>query len=133
MKQLLIICLSIGLFISCNKNSTIPRTSVKKPAFVSDAQFESQVLNEPGLVVVDFWASWCGPCRAMDPVLIDLVRKYPDVKFVKVDTDKQYITKASYGINALPTIVFIKQGEEVSRLVGLTTEQTVINHINRLK
>jgi len=122
---ILTICL---LLFSCKKNGA---SSVIKPQFISDSQFQTEVLDTDQLVVVDFWASWCGPCKSMDPVLQNLATNNPDVKFVKIDTDKHHKIKDDFSIYGLPTLLYIKNGKEISRTVGLTTEGTVRNNINR--
>lgn len=132
MKQYLIFALLLSFsLVSCNKNKS--SASVIKPQFISDQDFSTSVLDKEGLVVVDFWATWCGPCRDMDPVIQDLANHHRDVTFVKIDVDKNKQVKEQYSVWGLPTIVFFKDGKEVSRQVGLTTEGTVNNKINRFK
>ncbi|XP_010683288.3 thioredoxin H-type isoform X1 [Beta vulgaris subsp. vulgaris] len=70
------------------------------------------------LMVVDFSASWCGPCQYMEPIIKDLSTKYGDVEFVNIDVDELSDVASEFGVDAMPTFVFFKKGKEVERLVG---------------
>ncbi|KAF3627017.1 Thioredoxin H4 [Capsicum annuum] len=70
------------------------------------------------LVVIDFTATWCGPCKYMDPVLNDLAAKYTDVEFVKIDVDELADVAQEYEVQAMPTFVLIKKGKVVDKIVG---------------
>lgn len=73
------------------------------------------------LTVVDFFATWCGPCKMLSPVIEELSTKIDDVKFVKVDVDKHEEIARTYGIMSVPTIIFFRDGKEVRRHVGFTS------------
>jgi thioredoxin 1 len=86
---------------------------------VSDADFESQVLKSGSPVVVDFWAEWCGPCRAIGPALEEISGSLGDkVKIVKLNVDENPRTAQKYGIMSIPTLMIFKNGELASRQVG---------------
>jgi thioredoxin 1 len=92
---------------------------VSKPIEVSDAEFESEVLKSELPVLVDFWAPWCGPCRLVAPLVDELAEEYDGrVKFVKVNTDENIVTAASYGIRGIPTLLVFKDGEPVDQING---------------
>ncbi|XP_059279049.1 thioredoxin H-type 1 [Lycium ferocissimum] len=83
------------------------------------------------LVVVDFTASWCGPCRFIAPVLADIAKKMPHVIFLKVDIDELKTVAEEWNVEAMPTFVFLKDGKEVDRVVGAKKEelqQTIVKH-----
>ena len=70
------------------------------------------------LVVIDFTATWCGPCRNMDPIINDFAAKYTNVEFVKIDVDELVDVAEKYGVQAMPTFVLMKKGEVVDQIVG---------------
>jgi thioredoxin 1 len=89
----------------------------------SDSTFEKEVINQKGLVLVDFWAEWCGPCRAIAPVLEDLNASMSDsVKIVKVNIDENPQTPINYNIRSIPTLILFKDGEVVATQVGLVSK-----------
>ncbi|KAE8656057.1 Thioredoxin H-type [Hibiscus syriacus] len=80
-------------------------------------QFESSKTSDR-LVVVDFTASWCGPCRFMAPILSDLAKKMPQVLFLKVDVDELPTVAEEWGVEAMPTFIFLKEGKKIDAVVG---------------
>jgi thioredoxin 1 len=92
---------------------------MSKPAEVTDADFESEVLKSDLPVLVDFWAPWCGPCRMVAPVVEELAGEYDGkVKFVKLNTDDNIQTASRYGIRSIPTLLMFKGGEAVDQVIG---------------
>jgi thioredoxin 1 len=86
---------------------------------VNDANFDAEVLRSSELVLVDFWAEWCGPCKAMDPILDDLSRELAGrVKIVKLDVDGNPSTVVKYNVRAMPTLMVFKDGEPADIKVG---------------
>ncbi|MFP5042406.1 thioredoxin [Parasediminibacterium sp. JCM 36343] len=85
----------------------------------TDANFKTEVLESETLSVVDFWAEWCGPCRAIGPVIEELSKEYAGkVKIGKVNVDVNPETSVNYGISSIPAILFIKDGKIVDKQIG---------------
>ena len=94
-----------------------------KPIAVKDAEFAQKVLESDTPVVVDFWAPWCGPCRAIAPILDKLAGEYEGrLTIAKVNTDEEVQNAGKLGIQGIPTLIIFKGGKEVQRLVGSRPE-----------
>ena len=93
---------------------------------VSDANFESEVLKASQPVLVDFWATWCGPCKALAPTLENFAAENAGkVKVVKVDVDENPNAAAQYGVRSIPTVVLFKSGQKVDHIVGNVPKTTL--------
>ena len=99
---------------------------------VNKSNFEQEVLKASTPVLVDFWATWCGPCRKLGPVLDEIAGEYSEkVKVVKVNTDDNTEVAKQYQISGLPSILVFKDGEAVERMVGLMPKSTIIGNIEK--
>ncbi len=100
---------------------------------VSDADFGTEIEKHEGLAVVDFWATWCGPCRMIAPVLEQLAAEYAGrVKVAKLDTDANPRTMTRLGIRSIPTLLFYRDGKIVDRVVGALPKGQIAERFERL-
>jgi len=103
------------------------------PLKVSDATFARDVLNAPLPVMVDFWAEWCGPCRMIAPALEKLAREYAGrVRIAKLNVDENPRTQAQYQVQGIPTLLLVKNGQVVDRIVGALPEGQLRMQVERL-
>lgn len=93
---------------------------------VSEQDFAREVLQESGPVLVDFWASWCGPCRMLAPILEEVAEDKPELKIVKVDVDQCRSLADEYHIASIPTLLVFRDGQMVDQSVGLISPQEVL-------
>jgi thioredoxin 1 len=104
-----------------------------KPKEITDEQFDAEVLKSDKLVLVDFWAPWCGPCRALAPILSDLAKERQDaIKVVKVNVDEQQTHAQILGIMTIPTLVLFKDGQPVDRLLGGYPKRMIVDRVEKL-
>jgi thioredoxin 1 len=102
-----------------------------KPIAVTDADFDTQVLQAPGPVLVDFWATWCGPCKLIAPVLEQLAEEAKDVLTIaKLDVDSSPGVASRFGIRSIPTLVLFKAGQPVDQIVGFRPKGQLIKQLS---
>ena len=93
---------------------------------VTDVSFEAEIEQHSGLAVVDFWATWCGPCRMIAPILDQLAADYKDqVKVTKLDVDANIKTATRFNVRSIPMLLFFKGGKVVDQIVGAVPRQTI--------
>ena len=100
-----------------------------KPTVVTDQTFEQEVLKSGTPVLVDFWATWCGPCRMVAPVLEEIASEKDNVRIAKLDVDANPITAGRFGVRAIPTMILFKDGKEAQRLVGYMPKERLLQQI----
>ena len=102
-----------------------------KPTVVTDPTFETEVLKSDQPVLVDFWATWCGPCRMVAPILEEIANEQGErLRVAKLDVDANPITAGRFGVRSIPTLILFKNGRETQRLVGYMPKEKVLSLLN---
>ena len=100
---------------------------------VTDSEFTNAVLESTVPVIVDFWATWCGPCQVMGPILDTMAGEYEGkIKVLKMNVDENPVTPAKYGIRGIPTLILFNKGEAVDRIIGAQPKGNVDNLIKKI-
>jgi thioredoxin 1 len=96
---------------------------------VTEASFKQEVLDHEGAVLVDFWATWCGPCRVLHPVLEEIAAERDDLKIVSIDIDENPGIAAQYEVLSIPTMILFKEGKLVNRMVGAMPKRKLLKEL----
>ena len=93
--------------------------------------FEKEILNNEGIALVDFYATWCGPCKMIAPTIHDIANEREDVTVGKVDIDESLALAEKYGVASVPTLIVFKNGQEQERLVGFTSKNEILKALEK--
>jgi thioredoxin 1 len=98
----------------------------------TDDNFEGEVLKNDKPVLIDFWAPWCGPCKAIGPVVEELAEKFKDsVKMMKLNVDENQKTAVNYGVRSIPTLLLFKEGKVLDTLIGLVPKERLEDFVRK--
>ncbi len=97
---------------------------------ITKDNFNNEVMNSDKPVLIDFWASWCGPCRMVSPIVDEISEEVPSVKVVKINVDEQPELAQKYDIMSIPTLMVMKDGKIVSKSVGARSKQSLMEMLN---
>lgn len=138
-------CLVIGAIINGSNGTAISHVpaSLQQDAnaaedsdlvpAVTQASFDSDVLQSEKPVLVEFWATWCGPCKQMKPVVNEIAKEFEEqIKTVKVDIDAEPELASKFNVNGVPTLMLFKDGKMVTIVSGVTSKETLAEQINRV-
>jgi thioredoxin 1 len=100
---------------------------------VTKDTFQQEVLDKKGLVLVDFFAEWCGPCKMVAPIIEELATEMKDVSFVEIDVDKDGELAQQYNVTSIPTFMIVKNGEVVSQFVGAQGKESFEEEIEKAR
>jgi thioredoxin len=123
-----------GLKPICGRCKTpVDVTSASKPVAVTDATFSAEVERSPVPVLLDMWAAWCGPCQRIAPMIDELATEMGDrVRFAKLNVDENPQTAARFHVRSIPTLLVLKGGQEVDRIVGLQPKSEIVRRLQRV-
>lgn len=93
---------------------------------INKENFETEVLNAQGTVLVDFFADWCGPCKMLSPVIDEIAEEHTELKVCKVNVDDEPELASRYGVMSIPTLVVIRNGKEVNKSVGVISKEEIL-------
>ena len=102
-----------------------------EPLHITVNNFEQEVLQSDKPVLIDFWASWCGPCRMQTPVIEELSKELSDVKVGKINVDEEASLAAKYNIMSIPTLMVVKDGKVVKTAVGLQSKAALLHMLGK--
>ena len=128
----ILILIGINILLNGQRDATIEsgEKQEEKVIEVTSENFEEVVLKSEKPVLIDFYATWCGPCKILSPIVEEVEKENENVKFVKIDIDKTDDIALQYQVMSIPTLVLIQNGEEKDRIVGIVDKTQILDFIN---
>ncbi len=131
MKKMILIVLTVMVAGAATLIAQSPSGEAEKASKVmitTDASFAKD--TKKGVVLVDFWATWCRPCRMQAPIVDELSNEMKKIKFAKLDVDQNKVTASKFQVSSIPTLIIFKNGVEIKRLVGLQDKESLKAELN---
>jgi len=100
---------------------------------ITEKNFEQEIEQSPQVVLLDFWAPWCGPCKMLEPVIEEISKELPDVKIGKVNVDEQSALSQRFSVMSMPTLLFMKDGKVMDQMVGVQPKEVIKSKLEELK
>ena len=98
---------------------------------ITSENFEAQVLQNPGRILLDFWATWCGPCRMVAPILDEIAEEDESITIGKVNVDEEMALATKFGIVSIPTLILFEGGKEAGKIVGYRPKEELLKFLNK--
>ena len=122
-----------GLQPVCGRCKTPLATADNKPVTITDATFSAEVERSPLPVLLDMWAPWCGPCQMVAPVVEELAKEMAGrVRVAKLNVDENPATATRFGVRSIPTLLLLKAGKELDRIVGVQPKSAILQRLERI-
>lgn len=126
---------AVWVIIKAEKGNPFPPSISERKIYMSvthitKSNFNDEVLQAPGTVLLDFWASWCGPCRMLSPVVDEIAAERPDVKVCKVNVDEEPELAQTFGVASIPTLVVMRDGRALRQSVGVRPKSDILAMLN---
>ena len=96
-----------------------------KPQVITKDNFDAEVLKAEGTVLIDFWASWCGPCRMLSPIVDEVAEAHPDLKVGKINIDEEPALAERFSVMSIPTLMVFRNGEKIKDSVGVVPKEQI--------
>ena len=128
----IIVLIGVSLFMNMsNSNNSKKQDTVKEAKSnviieINEDNFEEEVIKCDRKVLIDFYATWCGPCKSLEPVIEEVAQKNEDLKVVQIDVDKNRELTNKYSIQAMPTLIVVENGDEINRSVGVIPKSRIL-------
>lgn len=103
--------------------------TMKKPTIVTSENFEQEVLNATGKILVDFWADWCGPCRMLSPIIEEIASEHEDIKVCKVNVDEETALAQQYNVMSIPMVIMFENGKIAGETVGFQPKDFLLRSL----